>query len=575
MSGLLDTRANRSLAPAARPPGWSTADAVGWRIRIMLLLAGAVFAAYVHVLHCDFLPFDDQSHVQENPLLAGGLTWPNLIAAFTHFHASLWVPLTWISFMLDLSLFGMNSGAMHAVNVLLHAANALLLFEFLRRATGRFWESAVVAGLFAVHPLNVESVAWVTERKNVLSMFFALLCLNAHLRYVRERSAPSYLLVLVLFALGLLAKPMLVTLPLLLLLLDVWPLQRFNRISAVRLVIEKAPFLLLSLGCCLMTMRGPQSDGTIVPFSELSMSARLSNAAISYVAYLAQTFWPAGLAALYPHPFEAQPALAGAAAVLLLMISLGAWRLRKTHPFLLIGWLWYLGALVPVLGLIQVGPQARADRFVYLPLIGIFFALVWGLSSLELLRRRARWVASGAVAIIVALVLVTSRQVQFWTNGATLFEHTLAVTRDNARAYQNAGLARARLGDDAMARAHYRAAARLSPLSAETWNNLGASCARIDYREAEAIECFRHAIALDPKFAEAHYNLGAAQERIGAINQAIEQFGAAIAIRPGFAEAHYRLGKLLEREGKSAEAMEHLRRAAALQSRAPAVADRR
>ena len=539
----------------------------------MLLLAGAVFAAYVHVLHCDFLPFDDESHVLKNPLLKGGLTWPNVLAAFTHFQASLWVPLTWISFMLDLSLFGMNSGAMHAVNVLLHAANALLLFEFLRRATGRLWESAAVAGLFALHPLNVESVAWVTERKNVLSMFFALLCMSAYLRYAQGRSPLGYVLAILLFALGLLAKPMLVTIPLLLLLIDVWPLQRFNRLTAVRLVMEKTPFLLLSLGCCLMTLRGPQSDGTIVPFSELPVLARLSNAAISYVAYLAQTFWPAGLAALYPHPFEAQPALAGTAAVLLLMISIGAWRLRKTHPFLIIGWLWYLAALVPVLGLVQVGPQARADRFVYLPLIGIFFALVWGVGSLEPLHQRARWVASSAVAILVALGFVTSRQVQFWTNGATLFEHTLAVTRDNARAYQNAGLARARLGDHAKARAHYRAATRLSPLSAESWNNLGAACARIDYREAEAVECFRHAIALDPEFAEAHFNLGAAHERAGAINQAVEQFSAAIAIRPGFAQAHYRLGKLLEREGRSAEAIEHLRRAAELQSHAAAVAE--
>src|SRR5688572_18402389 len=218
MPGLLTTRANPTFGADGQRPGRSTVDSVGWRIWIMLLLAGAIFAAYVHVLHCDFLPFDDENHVLENPLLKGGLTWPNALAAFTHFQASLWVPLTWISFMLDLRLFGMNSGAMHAVNVLLHAANALLLFEFLRRATGRFWESAVVAGLFAVHPLNVESVAWVTERKNVLSMFFALLCMNAHLRYARERSPLSYMLALVLLAVGLLAKPMLVTVPLLLLL---------------------------------------------------------------------------------------------------------------------------------------------------------------------------------------------------------------------------------------------------------------------------------------------------------------------------------------------------------------------
>jgi tetratricopeptide (TPR) repeat protein len=329
---------------------------------------------------------------------------------------------------------------------------------------------------------------------------------------------------------------------------------------------EKAPFLLLSLGCCLITMHGPHADGTVVPFSDLPLRARLSNAAISYVAYLGQMIWPTRLAALYPHPFEAQPALAGCAAALLLVITICAWRLRKTHPFLLIGWLWYLGSLVPVLGLVQVGPQARADRFVYLPQIGVFVGLVWSLSGIDWLRQRVKLLASAAIAIIAALVFLTSRQVEFWTNGATLFEHAVAVTRDNARAYQNAGLARARLGDDAMARAHFRAALRLSPLSAETWNNLGSACVRLGGHGAEAIECFRHAIAIEPAFVEARYNLGAVHERAGAIDQAAEQLRAAIDIRPGFAQAHYRLGKLLERQGHQREAMEHLQRADALQS---------
>lgn len=572
MSGLLTACADPTLSAGAQPPASPARGSATWPLCIMLLLVGAVFAAYAHVLHCDFLPFDDDSHVRENPLLKGGLTWSNVAAAFTGFQASLWVPLTWISLMLDVSVFGMNPGAMHAMNALLHAANALLLFALLRRATGRFWQSAAVAALFAVHPLNVESVAWIAERKNVLSTFFGLLCLHAYVRYAQRPAPLSYAMALAFFALGLLAKPMLVTIPILLLLLDLWPLQRFSRSAAVRLVAEKAPFLLLSLGCCLITMRGPQADGMIVPFADLPLGARVSNAAVSYVAYLAQMIWPTGLTPLYPHPFQTQPGLAGLAVALLLAITSCAWRLRKSHPFLLAGWLWYLGALVPVLGLVQVGPQARADRFVYLPQIGVFFAFVWLLSSIKPLRQRANLLAGAGVVAMVALLFVTSRQVEFWTNGATLFEHTIAVTRDNARAYQNAGIARARLGDYAMARAHYRAALRLSPLSAETWNNLGSVCTRLGGRETEALDCFRHALALDPSFVEVRYNLGASHERAGSTALAIEHFRAAVRAEPTFVQAHFRLGKLLERQGRHDEAMNHLQRAAALQSRDPNVA---
>jgi tetratricopeptide (TPR) repeat protein len=476
------------------------------------VLVLAVCAAYAGVFNCGFVNYDDNTHVWENPLVRGGLSWTGVKAAFTEGHASLWMPLTWLSYMAEVSCFGLNVVEMHVVNVLLHAANAVLLFTLLRRATGRLWESAAVATLFALHPLNVESVAWIAERKSVLSTLLALLSLHAYVRYAQKPSVAPYLAALGWFALGLMAKAMLVTLPAALLLLDAWPLARFSRVNWRRLVIEKIPFFLLTIGCCLLTFRASHVEGHVVTLAGLPLEVRFSNAAVAYVAYLEQMVWPAGLAVIYPHPKKVEALAALLSLAVLGGITFAAWRVRRERPFVLVGWLWYLGILVPVLGFVQVGAQARADRFTYLPQIGIFIAVVWTMAGwCAAWPWRAR--AYGFSAVAVALALMTAWQVGFWTNGATLFERNIAVTHDNVWAYCNAGFARARLGDYPRAIEHYRAAIRLWPENAETWNNLGSALAHLG-RDAEAVTTFQQALALDPGFAPAQHNLAAAHARL-------------------------------------------------------------
>ena len=310
-------------------------------------------------MRCDFIAFDDNSHVYENPLVIHGLSWAGVRDAFTHCHASLWIPLTWISFMLDVSLFGMNPGAMHAVNLALHAAATVALFFLLRRATGSLWASAFVAALFGLHPVNVESVAWIAERKNVLSTLLCLLALHAYVRYAEKPRAIFYVAAWVCAALSLLAKPMVVTLPFALLLLDHWPLARWGRVPWPRLVVEKIPFALLSAGACWMAMQAPQERAALVTTETLPLAARLSNALISYVTYLGTMLWPSGSPFSTRIPSTCSPLLAAAAAAVLLAISALAVVWWKKRPYLLTGWCWFLGVLVPVLGLVQVGSQAR------------------------------------------------------------------------------------------------------------------------------------------------------------------------------------------------------------------------
>jgi protein O-mannosyl-transferase len=423
-------------------------------IAISLGLAVLTVAAFAQVVRCDFVNYDDATYVSDNPDVTAGLNLEGVCWAFTTTHASNWHPLTWLSLQLDASLYGLNPAGYHVTNLLLHLASVVLLFLFLSSATGAVWRSAAVAAFFAVHPLRVESVAWVAERKDVLSGFFWMLTLIAYLHHARRPGVGRYLLVVLAFALGLLAKAMLVTLPFVLALLDYWPLARLPwgptregplsalagnlrapRVSLRLLVWEKVPLLLLAIATAAATIAA-QSTG-VVNLEELPLHIRVANALIAYVTYLLQVFWLANLRVLYPHPYAAVSWWqSAAAAIVVLTVSVFALREGRRRPYLLVGWCWYLGTLVPVVGLIQVGLQAHADRYTYLPLVGIFVMLVWGIPDLLQRWRFGRVVLPlFAALLLAACVGLTALQVRYWKDTRTLWEHVLAVDPNNAFAH--------------------------------------------------------------------------------------------------------------------------------------------
>lgn len=424
-------------------------------------LALLTLALFYRAVHFDFITFDDRTYVVQNPYVLTGLRWSNVTWALTTWHAGYWHPLTWISLIIDGQLFGRNAGGYHATNVLFHVANSVILFLVMRQLTSAEWRSSFVALLFAVHPLHVESVAWVAERKDVLSTFFFLLAIGAYGLYAARPNVRRYTLVALCFVLGLLAKPMIVTLPFVLLLLDFWPLQRWQRSrlrdatpkvfaseaawqaedggqrsgqgekprqSWSRLVIEKTPLFIISAGFCVLTFVAQKSAGAVIPISFHPLLARLQNALLSYERYLGKVFWPHDLVVFYPFPksFNSIELCWGAA--LLIFISVVAIRIAERRPYLLVGWLWFLGTLLPVIGLVQAGSQAMADRFMYMPAIGIFFAFTWGAADCFSKWRLPRYaITSFAAAILAALGWVTSIQLSYWKNGETVFRHSLAV----------------------------------------------------------------------------------------------------------------------------------------------------
>ena len=486
---------------------------------ICAALFAVVVALYSHVFHCEFIDFDDNTHVFGNPVVLDGLR-PRAIAwAFTHFIASQWIPLTWLSHMADVSLFGLDPGWHHLGNVALHALNACLVFAALRRLTGAFWPSVAVAALFAVHPVNVESVAWIAERKNVLSTTFWLLALCAYARHVEQPQARWMWAVAGCMALGLMAKPMLVTLPCALLLLDVWPLRRHRTVTWWRLVWEKAPLFLLSFAASVSTLAAAKFSGALTSAGSLSLAERLANAVTVYPRYLANLFWPTKLAVLYPIEPRISVAAVAGSAVLLAALTLAAWMLRKRLPHLLCGWLWFLGVLVPVTSIFQVGSQAMADRFAYIPQLGIFWAVVWSVRALP--RPALRWAPLAATAAMLALAVCTVRQVRFWTDTATLFDHTVSVTRDNGIARAIAGMGHKKRGEFPEAIAHYREAARLMPRNAEVRCLLGEALAHTGETDA-AIAQLRNAVMLDPKDEHARRNLVAMLAQHGRLAEAAQ-----------------------------------------------------
>ena len=599
------------------------------------LLALAAIALYWPVTGYDFVNYDDPVYFSENPHVLQGLTWRNLAWAFQTTLCASWYPVSWLSFMLDAELFGRGPAGPHLTNVLLHAANGVLLFLLWKRLAGSLWRSALVAGLFVLHPLHVESVAWVSERKDVLSTCFGFLTLLAYARYagggrqksetrnpksegnpkpetrspkpegaartalpgsafdVRPHAAfshlPSsifYLLSLFFLALGLMSKPTLVTWPFVMLLLDYWPLRRMqnaevsdphpatrtpphvsrftfhvSRTTLLSLLVEKIPFFVLVVTESIVLLVVQERGGGLGPGKGLPMSAHIGNALISYCRYLGKMFWPANLAVAYPHPGHwplAEVLLAGG---LILGVSVLVWAQRQRYPYLLVGWFWYCGTLVPMSQIIQTGNHAMADRWAYIPSLGVLILAVWGAYELTQgwrYRVLARSVAVGAV--IVACLPLTRHQLGYWRNSETLLWHALEVTENNYLAHRNLGFAFYMKGQMDEALSQFQKAVLLEPDAPEAYDHLGITFNNRGQLD-EAIRQFQEALRLDPSYADAHYNLGVAFYLQGRTDEAIRRFQEAIRLKPDHAEAHHNLGVTLGLKGQTDQAIRQFREA--------------
>jgi tetratricopeptide (TPR) repeat protein len=526
-----------------------------------LLLALATLLVYLPVTRHAFLSYDDDDYVTNNPMVQQGLTLAGVGWAFTTFHAANWHPLTWLSHMADCEFFNLNAGAHHFVNALFHAANAALLFVLLWRLTGKLQPAALVAALFAWHPLHVESVAWVAERKDVLSVFFALLALLSYAKFARANSRRSYWFALVFFALGLLAKPMLVTLPFVLLLLDYWPLGRISNLKSqfsifLPLLREKIPFFLLAAASCVVTPMAQRTSAAVVSLAWVPLDYRLENATVATARYLLKMLWPADLAVIYP-PAGIPGAAFSLALAALVLISVAVWRARGRSRCWLVGWLWFLGTLVPVIGLVQVGGSIMADRYTYLPSIGVFVAVVFGLQELPWARKIF---PAGAVALLIACVLATERQLAFWRDTETLFRHTLAVTRNNEFAHLNLGRALDLQGRTAEAVAEYREAERINPAHCQVYFATGNLLAKMG-RPAEALAEYRECLRRGPEFPALHNAAACALAAQGNLTAALAEFAAAERLDPSYPQPHLELAKIYLTQGRDNLAVDELRAA--------------
>jgi Tfp pilus assembly protein PilF len=555
---------------------------------ILVALAVLTLGIYAQVIGHQFITFDDDSYIKENPIVNRGVSVAGLAWAFTTFYKANWHPLTWIAHMIDSQLFGLNAGGHLLVNALIHVANTLLVFWFLLRAKGARWPSALVAALFALHPLHVESVAWASERKDTLSTFFGLLSLIAYVRYAKAPSVSRYAWTAVTLALGLLAKPMLVTWPFVMLLLDYWPLRRLSQstsrknflVSIAPLLREKLPLFALVTASAVITSVAQSHGGAVRTFTHFPIALRLSNALVSYAKYLLFTFWPHDLAVCYPFAPTGVPTwqIIGAAFLLTGITAFCLFQ-RKIRPYLIVGWLWFLGTLVPVIGLVQVGWQSMADRYFYVPSIGLFIAFVFGLADIAKTRHVAPSlrVATAGGALLV-LATLTNTQIQRWSDSFTLFNHALAVTPLNLPIEQSLGLAMAKSGRYDEAAGHFEKVLQVYPNFYDGLLNMGITRSKqgrpaeaIEYcqaairsrpdapkayvqlahalwkqnRDEAALEQMRRALQLAPKDADVRADFGLALERVGRIPEAIEQLHEALRLNPNNAEAHNNLGLAL------------------------------
>ncbi len=535
----------KSPQAPAHPDAWFGIPMI-W---IVCLFLGLVtLAVYWQVLDHGFITYDDDKYVTNNPYIQRGLTLESIRWSFTTLSASNWHPLTWISHIIDYQIFGLNSGGHHLTSLLLHIANTLAVLFVFKRMTQTLWQSAFVAGLFALHPLHVESVAWVAERKDVLSTFFGLLSLWGYARYVEHPEVKRYLLPLVCFALGLMAKPMLVTVPFVLLLLDYWPLQRFRlgQSGNGRLILEKTPFFILTTASCIVTYIAQKSGGAVISSEVYSFTLRVANAQVSYIGYIGKMLWPAKLALLYPHPLALSWWQIGGAGFLFVAISLLAIKNASRRPYVLVGWLWYLGMLVPVIGLVQVGAQAMADRYTYMPLVGLFVIAAWGAPDLVAAWRfKTTGLAIMAGTILLALTTMSVFQVGYWRDSIKLFEHTLMVTEKNYIIHNNLGVELKNSGRISEAIHHYEASLRINSKGYADAHNNYANIIAGQGRLAEAIRHYSDALRINPENAEVHNNLGVALFRNGNEEDAISHFKEAIRIRPDLTEAHHNLQKVV------------------------------
>lgn len=522
---------------------------------VCAVLVAAIWIVYAQVAGHAYVNFDDEVYVPRNPAVASGISWSGLVWAFTTAHEAYWIPLTWISFMLDVSLFGLWPGGHALVNVALHTMGTLLLYGVLVRMTARTAPSAFVAAAFALHPVHVESVAWISQRKDVLSALFAFLALHAHVSYVRRPTWGRQAVVTAAFALGVLAKPMVVTIPAVLVLLDAWPLGRItDRRALVRVVIEKIPLGLVAVGAAAMVLATQSGAGAVQEAEAVPVTMRLANATIAYVRYLGMLVWPSRLAVFYPlHPVPAwEAALSGGA---LVGISVGVGVRARTAPWLSVGWLWYLVMLLPIVGVIQVGGQSHADRYLHLPSIGIFIAAIWSIAAFVADRPAAGRVAAIAGAIVcVVWAGLAWRQVAYWKTSERLFRRAVAVTHGNFLAHNNLGEAIAREGRFEEAGRHYAEAVRINPGYPEARNNLGNHFG-MQGRLVEAEAEFRAALARRPDVAPAISNLGTVRARQGDFAGAEELYRRALAIEPRNVDAHLGLGDVLLALGRPEEAL--------------------
>jgi len=550
-----------------------------------VVLVAITWLVFGQTLRHDFVNFDDHVYVYENPSITRGLTVDGVIGAFVHSHARNWHPLTTISHMLDCQVYGLKPGGHHFTSVLLHTIAVVLLFFVLRQMTHAFWRSAFVAALFAIHPLHVESVAWVAERKDVLSAVFFMLTLSVYVCYVRAPSVRRYLTVILLFALGLMSKPMLVTLPFVLLLLDYWPLGRFDKPASAKarsrpvswldrqsiiqhLVLEKIPLFVLSALSCGATLLAQGRDGAI---DQLPGLWRLHNAVVSYVTYIWEMFWPARLAVFYPHPNnQLTPWQIILAIAFLVAVSLAVISLRKKNPYILTGWFWYLGMLVPVIGLVQVGEQAHADRYTYLPQIGLYVLIAWAVIDLTAFwRTRRTFFAIAAPAAIVALSWCAFVQTSYWKNSEMLWSRALGVTSNNDVAHNNLGFLFLRRNELDRAISHFETALNIRSSNAETHYNLGAALILNNLantlarqgRPDEAITHYEEAVKLRPDYADAYYNLGSVLLQQGRTDDAIAQWRKALVVQPRDGEVYTSLGNAFFRKGLLKEAISHYQQA--------------
>ena len=540
----------------------------------MLLLVLITLGIYLPVIRHDFVTYDDIGYVTNNQIVQNGLTLAGIKWAFTTLHMANWHPITWVSHMADCELFKLNAGAHHFVNVLFHAANVALLFTLLLRLTKKMWPSALVAALFAWHPLHVESVAWISERKDVLSTFFGLLSLLNYARYAQEQDANSrklvqkshphslpltshskfYWLALVFFALGLMSKPMLVTLPFILLLLDYWPLARFS-LSAFPSVFltEKLPFFLLAAASCVFTFLAQQAGHSIASLDEIPLPYRLENALAATAQYLLKMLWPVDLAVIYPLTII-QPATWMLALAVLILTSAGVWLAHNHNRCWLAGWFWFLGTLVPVIGIVQVGGATMADRYTYIPSIGIFIAVVFGLHSLPRLKIIFPVVSTLA---LIACVLLTEKQLGYWRNSETLFRHTLAVTENNEIAHLNLGVALDQQGRTTEALAEYREAMRIYPANYQIHFAIGNMLFKMN-RPAEALVEYRECLRLDPGVPALYNAAASALVEQGKIEDARKEFAEAERLDSHYAQPHLELAKTYFTQGQDAQAVAEL-----------------